>query len=149
MKKKKRTPRLRASPLEIMSKMGRGEIDRILSNYYISLDRVTKGRGEESDLFSLIRVCELLYIASNSGHFESSNESRMAISEAAKGIRKAAERAEGGLNVALDGNTYQKCKEVLESLEYMLYNASRGKVKAWLYEQDRAIKSGVLQTLQN
>ena len=149
MKKKKRIPKLRASPLDIMGKMDKVEIERIMSNYYISLDRVDKNRGEKSDLRSLIRVCRLLYIAAKSGHFESSNESMVAIMGAENGVKEALNSAERGLNVKLDDNTYQTCKEILESLEYVLSNASRRNVKAWLDAQDRAIKSGVLQTLQN
>lgn len=147
--KKKRIPKLRASPIDIMSKMDKAEIDRIMSNYYISLDRVKNHRGEKSDLRSLIRVCRLLYIASKSGHFESSNESSVAIMGAENGVKEALNSAERGLNVKLDDNTYQTCKEVLESLEYMLSNASRRNVKAWLIEQDRSINSGVFQTLQD
>jgi hypothetical protein len=130
-----------------MSTLNKNEVTRILLHYYTSLNNLTRGAGTEHDIYILLRVCEILFIALGSGIFTDAEEARAAIAETAIGLRRAAARAESGEAAGLDGATYQAVKDALVEVERLLSNTSVGVIKRWLDEQDKSIRTGVFQCL--
>lgn len=147
MTRKKRIPKPTINPLVAMAPMTTAELQRIMTHYYISLDNLVGDTGTEVDLFVLINVCELAYIAVKTDAFDADYDTFEALTHTAHGIRRAAARVEGGHRAGLDGSTYRYMKELLEQVYTMLQITSTVVVKRWLDTQMGSIRSGIYQCL--
>ena len=149
MTRKKRQPKPVLNPLMLLAPMRSAEIQRIMTHYYMALDNLMSGRGTERDLFVLLKVCELGYIALTSDTFIDVDEATEAVVHTARGIRHAAIRVEEGKNAGLDGVVYQTLKRLLAQIEFLFETTSITVVKRWLDIQERSIRTGVFQCLNH
>jgi hypothetical protein len=149
MQQKKRKPRPVLNPIALLSVLRPTEVRRILTHYYVALDNLMAGRGGENDLYTLLKVCELMYIALKSGRYTDVDSAVAGVVTSARGIRGAVDRVEAGKPAGLDGGTYQTIKDVLAQTENMFSDTSIAVVKRWLAEQKQSIRSGVFQCLNH
>lgn len=133
MTRKKRTRKVVRNPLELMMPMARKQREIVVTQYWIAFRTVQAGNGTERDLYILLKVCELLYIAMLDPEMDNTGIEEVRI--AARGIRDAVDRGHNPETVrrwGFDGNTMWRTEQIIQAVEQMLLSTKLSKVEEWL-----------------
>jgi len=134
--------KVRQAHLRTLSIMSKADRERITVRYWMSLTKLTTGLGTEYDLYVLLLVCELVYIALQSGEFVDTEVPTGKVEAAAVGVRLAAERVESGGSCGLNGDTIQGVRYVLQVFEYLQETTRAKELRPWYEEQYKSQKRG-------
>jgi hypothetical protein len=148
----KRKPKPTINPLVGLMPLPREERTRIATHYWIALRAVQTGVGSERDLFTLLKVCELMYIALNQeGLFEDAEFQMSIIRVTARGVKRSADRGntvEHKGRWVLNGDAMSNLEDVLHAMEALLGSVSVLQMKRWTDIQHQSIQTGIFKCLQ-